>query len=321
MEVHALRTRIFFATDIHGSETCFLKFLNSAGFYKADVLIMGGDITGKMIIPEVQRSDGAYEANFLGVDHVLRSERDLLGLERRIGLVGFYPYRTTRREFENLQNEEGKLDELFSRLMVGRLERWMRTAEERLRGAAVRVYVTGGNDDRFVIDPVLKSSSRIIDPEGAVTEVDGSHEMISCAWTNPTPWKTPRECGEEELSRRLSDMISKVRDVGCCIFNTHAPPVDSGLDTCQKLDENLRPVFVGGQPAMFGAGSLAVRRMIEKHQPLLGLHGHIHESRGASRVGRTLCLNPGSEYSEGILRGVIVDLEERKVRSHLFTSG
>jgi Icc-related predicted phosphoesterase len=316
-----VRTRIFFATDIHGSDACFLKFLNSARFYKADVLIMGGDITGKMIVPEVQRRDGVYEVSFLGVNHVLRSERELVDLERRISLVGYYPYRTTQEGLEELRREEGRLDELFSRLMVERLERWMRTAEERLRDVAAKVFVTGGNDDRFVIDSVLRSSSRLVDPEGTVTKLDRVNEMVSCAWTNPTPWKTPRECSEDELYHKILDMTSMVTDIGGCVFNTHAPPVNSGLDTCPKLDENLRPVFAGGQPVTFGAGSVAVRKIIEERQPLLGLHGHIHESRGVAKIGRTICLNPGSEYSEGILRGVIVDLEDKKVKSYLFTSG
>ncbi len=316
-----VRTRIFFATDIHGSETCFLKFLNTPKVYKANVLILGGDITGKLIVPIVEHKDGAYRANFLGVNHTLKGEEEIRGLEKRISVVGFYSYRTSWREVEEFKTDERRLDELFSRLMVERVRRWISLAEERLRDPAVTIYISGGNDDRFVIDEPLRSSSRVIDPEGTVVNVNETREMISLGWTNPTPWNTPRECSEDALERKLEDLISGVKDVKNCIFNAHAPPIDSGLDACPKLDENLRPIFVGGQPLMFGAGSIAVRKAIEKYQPLLGLHGHIHESRGVARIGRTLCLNPGSEYSEGILRGVIVDIDERGVRSHLFTSG
>ena len=96
------------------------------------------------------------------------------------------------------------------------------------------------------------------------------------------------------------------------MFNLHVPPKDSGLDTAVLLDEELRPLIRSGSPVFAGVGSTAVRKSLERHQPMLGLHGHIHESRGDARVGRTLSLNPGSEYSEGVLRGVIVTLSAKK---------
>src|SRR6266568_2674048 len=71
------RTTIFFATDIHGSERCFIKFINAAKFYQADVLILGGDITGKAMVPIVRQANGAsirYRATFLGQTPVLESE-------------------------------------------------------------------------------------------------------------------------------------------------------------------------------------------------------------------------------------------------------
>ncbi|MCD6262855.1 metallophosphoesterase [Candidatus Bathyarchaeota archaeon] len=314
------KTRLFFATDIHGSETCFLKFLNTPKFYKADVLILGGDLTGKMVIPIVERGDGTYEAEFLGRRYVLR-EGEVEDLERRIRRVGFYPYRTDSEGVRRLRRDDHELEAVSSRLIEERLKRWIGIAEERLKGLEVEVYISGGNDDPPFIDELLRRSDVIVDPEGEVVKVHGRYEMITCAWTNPTPWRTARECSEEELHERLEEMISEVENIKTCIFNTHAPPIDSGLDLCQRLNENLRPVFSGGQPVMFAAGSRAVREAVEEHQPLLGLHGHIHESRGAAKIGRTLCLNPGSEYSEGILRGVIVDLTDGRVRSHLFTAG
>ena len=78
----------------------------------------------------------------------------------------------------------------------------------------------------------------------------------------------------------------------------------------------------GGSPVISGVGSSAVRASIEAHQPLLALHGHIHESRGQVRLGRTVSLNPGSEYAEGVLRGVIVTLSRRKgLRGYQLVSG
>jgi Icc-related predicted phosphoesterase len=314
------RTRLFFATDIHGSEACFLKFLNAPRFYKAKVLILGGDLTGKMIIPIVNREDGAYEANFLGVQRVLPEER-VEELENQIQRMGFYPYRTDRETVRRLSADSRKLETLFSRLMIERIEQWIGIAEDKLRSGEGEVYISGGNDDFPQIDDILRKSDAFVDPEGEVVKIHGDHEMITCAWTNPTPWKTARECSEEELQEKLEAMISGVRDMENCVFNIHVPPIDSGLDLCQKLDKDLKPIFSGGQPVMYGAGSSTVKDAIERHQPLLGLHGHIHESKGSVRIGRTLCLNPGSEYSEVILRGVIVDLNDKRVRGHLFTSG
>ena len=314
-------TRLFFATDIHGSEQCFFKFLNSAKFYKVDVLILNGDLTGKMAVPIVKQPDGSYKANFMGLNRVLRGEEELAEFETRVRFVGYYPYRTDIKEMSALSSDARRVDDLFSHLMVERLKRWVRLAEERLHGTALKLYVMGGNDDNLVIDEVLRNSDRIINPDGVVIRVDSAHEMVSCSWISPTPWRTARECSEEELLSKLKAMILSVKDLGGCIFNLHAPPVDSGLDTCQRLDENLKPVFLGGHPVVFGAGSTAVRTVIERYQPMLGLHGHIHESRGVIKIGRTLCLNPGSEYTEGILRGIIVDLDEKGVRSYLFTSG
>ncbi len=72
---------------------------------------------------------------------------------------------------------------------------------------------------------------------------------------------------------------------------------------------------------MVSVGAVAVRNAIEKYKPLLGLHGHIHESKASEHLGRTLILNPGSEYGEGILRGVLVDLDDKKIQSHLFVQG
>ena len=190
-----------------------------------------------------------------------------------------------------------------------------------MKGKGVKVYMTGGNDDRSEVEDVLKSSGYVVDPEGEVVVLEDGREMLSSGWSNPTPWKTPRECSEEEIAAKIDAMVPKVRDLESCIFNLHVPPFDSGLDTCPKLDENLKPVYAGSEIIMMSAGSTAVRTAIEKNQPAVGLHGHIHESRGFVKIGRTLCLNPGSEYTEGILRGVIVELEDKKVRNYLLTVG
>jgi len=205
--------------------------------------------------------------------------------------------------------------------MLDNVQRWVDLAEQRLKGSGVSVYITGGNDDLPEITPILQSSDYVVDPEEKVVSLDSKHQMLSTGWSNPTPWKTPRECSEEELGAKIDEMASQVKDFKNCIFNLHVPPIDSGIDTAPKLDQNLKPVVEGGEIAVAPAGSSAVRTAIEKHKPLLALHGHIHESKGFVNLGRTLCINPGSEYSEGILRGVIVELADGKVKNYLLTQG
>jgi Icc-related predicted phosphoesterase len=315
-------TRIFFTSDVHGSDVCFKKFLNSAKFYQADIVILGGDITGKMIVPIIEQSDGTFIADFLGAEQTMKTleERDIL--EKNIRNSGYYPYQTTPGEVEKLQADKGLRDALFSKVMADNVRRWVELAEERLKGTGVKCYVSPGNDDRFDIDEALKGSSAVIYPEEEVVWIDGHHEMITSAWTNITPWHSPRELVEEKLAERLEPMISKVQKMENCIFNLHCPPFNTPIDLAPELDATLKPVVRGGGGvSMIHVGSTAVRSAIEKHQPLLGLHGHIHESRGFVKIGRTLCINPGSEYGEGILRGAVISLDEKGVKSYILTQG
>lgn len=315
-------TRIFFVTDIHGSERCFRKFVNAGPFYKAQILIMGGDITGKMVLPIVEQADGTYIAQLVDQDRLVRNKEELDNVEKIIRDSGFYPYRTTKEELEELQNDEVKIDQLFSRLMCKSLERWINFAEERLKGKDIDIYISPGNDDRLEIDDILKQSEFVTYPEGLVVELDRFHEMISTGYTNMTPWKCPRDIEEEELADKIQKMVGQVKDMKNCIFNFHCPPYNTPIDAAPQLDENLTPMLApGGDLVMAPAGSTSVRAVIETNQPLLGLHGHIHESKGMTRLGKTLCLNPGSEYGEGILRGAIVDLSKKKIEDYLFTSG
>jgi Icc-related predicted phosphoesterase len=313
-------TRIFFATDIHGSEPCFLKFVNAATFYKADVLVLGGDITGKQIVTIERRGD-EYHSHLFGQDRLARTPEELVGVERQIRMNGFYPYVATAEEMAELSANEDKVAALFIRLMCETVERWLRIAEERLRGLPVKCFISPGNDDLFELDPILRNSDVVIYPEGELVDLDGEHTMISCGFVNMTPWRCPRDIPDDELRAKLEAMLAQVQDPSHCIFNLHAPPHDSTLDIAPQLDANLRPVVLGGQPNMIPTGSVAVREMIERYQPLVSLHGHIHECRGAVELGRTVCLNPGSEYSEGILRGALVNIAGGRLKSYQFVAG
>jgi Icc-related predicted phosphoesterase len=315
-----LITRLFYTTDVHGSDIVFRQFVNAGKFYKANVVFLDGDLTGKAIVPIVKRQGGMYESTFLGEKYSVQ-ENEVGRIESKVTNLGFYPLRTDEDQLKRLQETPEKVDDLFRDTMIKQMRRWIQMIEQNLKGSRIRCYVLPGNDDRLEIDKAIEESELVENPEGRVVVLDAAHEMISTGWSNPTPWDTPREESEEALGRRIENMASKVRNMRNCIFNLHCPPYDTGIDTAPMLDSDLRQVVKNGQVVSVPVGSKSVRNAIEKHQPLLGLHGHIHESKGTHRIGQTLCINPGSEYQQGMLKGVIVNIDEQGVKSTMFTSG
>lgn len=313
-------TRIFYTTDLHGSDTCFAKFLNGAEVYSADVLILGGDVAGKMMVPVIRR-EGRWEVEVFGQVRTAETEEELVILERILRTNGFYPHRTTPEEVVDLREDQSRVGEVFLERMKESMARWMEMADRKLAGKPVRCYVNLGNDDPPELAPIIEQAEHVIYPDERVLEIDDDHELASCGYANMTPWNCARDLPDEELAKRLDNVISKVRHPDRCIFNFHAPPYDSTLDLAPELTEDLEPVTVAGQPKLVPVGSRAVRESIERHQPLLGLHGHIHESRGTVNIGRTLCINPGSDYSEGVVRGVLINVRKGAIISHQFVSG
>jgi Icc-related predicted phosphoesterase len=309
-------TRIFFATDVHGSDKTWLKFLKSANFYKADVLILGGDMTGKAVVPIIENPDGTFEGSFMGVKFRAYKKADLKEQETKITTAGHYIYYTTPKGHDEVSADPNKLDAVFKQLMIETAEKWMRIVDDVFKDSKIKIFVCPGNDDILDIDPILSESDRITNAEGKVVMIDDNHEMISTGWANPTPWHTHREDTEEKLGERINAMVSQLKNIPNSVFAFHVPPYASGLDNAPKLDENMRP-----SSETKPVGSTAVRKAIEKYQPILSLHGHIHESRMHTRIGRTLCINPGSSYEAGILLGALVNLEKDKVKSFISISG
>jgi Icc-related predicted phosphoesterase len=276
--------------------------------YKADVALVAGDLTGKAIVPIAER-DGRYEAELFGVHRAARGDTELARLERDIADVGYYSFVARREEAERLAGDEEERDALLHRLMNERIEAWMRLATERLADSNVPLYLIPGNDDDFAIDPILSSDEFTpVNVDGKVVDMPGGLQLLSYGWSNLTPWRTPREVPEEELFERLDKLADQVRDPRRAVFMIHVPPHDSGLDTAPILDENLRPTVSAGDVLRGPVGSTAVRRLIEERQPILSIHGHIHESGGERKIGTTVCVNPGSEANHGILRGYLVDI-------------
>ena len=253
--------RIFYASDVHASNRCFKKFLNARRFYECDAIVLGGDITGKAIVPFVEVSTGEVRVAFLGNEQVLTNEEEIRSVEQRVGDTGYYPHRCSSDEAEELSADSTLLHELFIRKIVERVEEWMALADERLGGdGGVPCYINAGNDDPPEIDEVIDAARRVEFLEGRVVELPGGIELASCGFANMTPWHCPRDVQEDELGGRLEGVAAKV---------------------------------------------------------------HLHESRGTFKLGKTLCINPGSEYSEGVLRGAMVQLNEkkRKLKSTQFLSG
>ena len=318
-------TTIFFCSDLHGSTLCFKKFINSAAYYSSrgrhvDMILMGGDMTGKLIVPIIKQG-GEYRSYLFGKEHTLTTKDELDGLIKKTEVLGVYPHIFEPDEYEEFRGSKSTQDQLFEKLMLKRLEEWMDFAERKLADNGTPCYMSPGNDDIPEVNAILKSSSMVICPDNSVIRITEDHEMMSLGNSNPTPFNCPRDLPEEELTRMIEALSPSVQDMSNCIFNMHCPPFDTGIDEAPILDEELRPRIGIQGVEMAPVGCQAVRQAIEKYQPLLGLHGHIHESKGAATLGRTLCINPGSEYSEGVLRGALVTIKKGKVLSHMFTSG
>jgi Icc-related predicted phosphoesterase len=316
--IREMLTKIFFCTDVHGSTKCFRKVVTAGEFYKVDVVILGGDLTGKAFVPLVRQGDGTFTSNFLGRKWILKDEKALREHEKLITDTGWYVYETTPEEMEELRENKERINEIFREKVVERLREWVEIAESNLKAKKRTIIVTPGNDDPQYIDSIFEESEVMINSEGKVIDLDGCHEMLSSGWSNPTPWDTPRECSEEDLAKRIEAMASKINNIENSIFNLHAPPFGSGLDNAPKLSKDLQ-IEASGE--FEPVGSTAVLNAIKKYQPLLGLHGHIHEGMGKNEIGRTLCINPGSNYTEGILNGIIIALDEKRVKGTMFTSG
>lgn len=315
----ATGTRLLFVTDVHGSDRCFRKFLNAGGFYSARYLLLGGDITGKTLVP-IERTARGWSARFRDHAYLDLSEAERAALEQLIRDAGQYPVLGERDELLALADEMRR-EQVFRMAVVEGIRRWVELAELRLRGSGIRCFVTPGNDDFWEIDEPLRGSDVVEFVEGRRIRLDDHHEMITTGYSNVTPWRSPRELDEPELRRRIDAMFAEVEEPESLIAILHPPPYGTELDKAPAIDAEFRLQMEAGSPRLTAVGSTAVREFILERQPLLGLHGHVHESRGAQLLGRTLCLNPGSEYTEGTLLGALVTVGGGEVLAHQFVTG
>ena len=308
--------KLFFVTDVHGSNVCYRKFLNALPIYGIDVAVMLGDLTGKVLVPLVEKGPEQWECTLMGQYREVNGAEELAYIKKITENAGYYWVHQSRDEFNATKADPAKIDALFKSLVLKRVQEWLDLADERLEGKPYEMYMCPGNDDWFVIDDMIDNAKLVHPCDRRVVQID-NHEMITSSASNPTPWDTPREMSEADLDVHLTGLTEQIKNQDTAIYNFHVPPYGYSLDLCAKLDENLTM----SAEEKIHAGSQGAKRLIEKNQPLLGLFGHIHESRGAQKAGRTLLINPGSEYSEGILKGVIVMLDKKKIKDYVFTSG
>jgi Icc-related predicted phosphoesterase len=311
---------IYVVADIHGAEVCWRKFLNAAKFYGVDTIVVAGDVTGKALVPIVERRDGRVEANIAGRVQSARNDAEIAELEARIRFNGFYPYRCTEQEYSDLDADPERRDRVFTEVMAQTLRDWLALADERLRGTGIRAIIMPGNDDGWYVDDVLGDSAEVMNSDGRVIQLP-EFQVLGFGPSNRTPWNTHREYDEAEIGARLDAMLPQVDPDKPLVVVTHVPPYATNLDVAPQLREDLSIVIQGGETVMVPVGSTAVRTFLERVQPVLSLHGHIHESRGVAKVGRTTAINPGSAYNTGALYGAIVTLKGDKVVSQQLVSG
>lgn len=314
--------RIFFATDIHGSERCFRKWLNARVAYSADILVLGGDITGKALIPIVDEGGERWTARVRGEERTASGSAELEALKETIGMMGYYALVLDLEEKHELDSDPERLEAVFRRVMRETLERWLTLADERLP-VDFPAFAILGNDDYPELAEILGRGGVIRYGESQVWELPSGSEVLSCGFSNPTPWDSPRELSEEELADRLRTAASGLARPERAVFNVHCPPFDTNLDLAPVIDENFKPkAGMAGGVELAPVGSTAVREVIEEFQPMLALHGHVHECSAGEELGGSLCINPGSNYLMGTLKGALVEVDaEGRVRGWQMTEG
>ena len=178
--------RIFFASDLHGSERCYRKFLNAAAFYEADVLILGGDLTGKAILPIVELGKGRYMARMMNNEVVEIDDDSLPALDRRIRDMALYPYVADRESLDHVRSSKEAMDATFTSVMRESLTSWMALAEEGLSPRSMRCFVIPGNDDMKVVDEVLERAPElVVNVAKERAWVDDTHEIIGLDTSTP----------------------------------------------------------------------------------------------------------------------------------------
>ncbi len=316
------RFRIYFVSDLHGSEICFRKFLNSVPIYRPDLLIYGGDIMGKLLQPIFRRDDRTCRW-YPSADRFEDFPKEALPqVERRIADQGRYSLLTTREEWEERLKHPAELEAFCREIGKERVRAWLRLVAERLLPKNLPLVMNVGNDDTDGVLEILRrdAPANVLVPEGQMVRA-GPYEIYGCGYANMTPWHCPRDLEEADLQKVLDRTAGQIDSPRRTILDIHAPPINTSLDLAPDLDANLKPRTVSGQRLLTHVGSSSVRQLIESVRPVVGLHGHIHESMAVDDLQGTPVYNPGSVYFSGVLQGLILTLDDGRVVDHLFVTG
>ena len=305
--------KVLHTSDLHGSTICFEKLIEVAAASNANAVVISGDLTGKFFVPIIQLRGGLYESYVGEIKETAKDGDELADLERRISTLGGYSKVFSKEEFVHFKDCNGDQLELFDKEMRHRLQEWLWYAARKLRPLGVRLLITAGNDDVWSIDDLLRADPYVEAIDFGPVTLWEDCEVIGESYGNPTPYHCPRDVSERELKARLAGKMSNLKKPEGAILVAHVPPYNSGIDSAPKLDSERRPIVKGGQILMAPAGSTAVREVIEEYQPLVSLHGHIHEDPGKGTIGKTVCFNPGSEYHNGTLRGIVIRFDSGKI--------
>jgi len=312
---------ILYVADIHGSDRCYRKWLNAGAHYGVDILIVGGDLTGKILVPVFRSGDG-WSATWDGERVTMSTTAERAAFDKRLREQGVYAHDCTPDEVEAIRASVETERAVFAAHKVRQLEEWIALADSRLAGTSIRAFVMPGNDDPVDVDDVLGSGTLIRNVGDQVTDLGPGIHMASVGESTPTPWNTPRELSDDALGAKMASVVAQMPAAGFSIWNFHMPPYDTGVDVVPRLDDQLRIQYRAGQPEMIPVGARSLRALIAERQPTLALHGHIHEGRGRYQIGSTVGFNPGSQYQDGVLLGVILRISAtRGLRSYTFVAG
>lgn len=322
--------KLLIVSDLHGSRMAYGKLSNAPRIYDCEAVIFAGDLTGKAVVPIVNVNDDLYEAVIFG-DHKTFPEKELENTIKTIEMSGYYTAVLSKSEYEELANDEKKIRDLFLRVEREKLEAAFQNIENKFSQKKTKIYILPGNDDSESISEFAReyssNSDIFVDIDERIAEV-GDLQLLGFGFSNKTPWNSPRELTEEQIEARLSDMFDKIDQsrLSKTVAVIHVPPHGTMIDQAPALTPDLRPVIKGGDAVMTSVGSTAVRKVIEKYSPMMGIHGHIHESPGVDYIRsntrrKVPVLNAGSEYQAGVLRGALVAVEDGNVDNVMLTRG
>jgi Icc-related predicted phosphoesterase len=307
--------RIFFSSDLHGSDVCFRKFLNAREFYHADVLLLGGDLCAGSIV-FAEQIDAGWQVRLAGRDLLLRDQSELEKFRSALANKGHLLKLQSHQDPGS--PDQGSDREDLDHEIQAQLRRWVELAAT--KSPRHPVYFVPGNDDPYYLDDIFEFPPFInihrkhilLDEETSIMGIGGS---------TPTPWKTEREYSEEQLEGFVTSTFNTKLDQKSLILLSHCPPHNSGLDLAPALLGDFSYELHLGMPRPVPVGSLAIREALRQLAPILGLFGHVHEGRGHTKIHQTLCINPGSAPWSGRLQGCLVDISEGKVASFQLTEG